>query len=277
MVVIPSQEVFDHMTESTEQKPKQVLSLKEFLAQPKDKRPKILLEKEVFLETEDIKLTLTVRQLTKAQYEIFNKRIQGESPQIPLVDVLYTQAHRDPSNPNKIRPAGTYKERDEKDPNYQKEVGEWFTSSCIMLAVFSAAESLGINPDDLDAVNDTYRDLSFDMPGPSLLEFAVGAAEVNPGVSIAEELMKQEMLRRQQIEAERQIAEAERLEREQEEEEHRAAIADLERRMKGEAPPEVVAAVEATMEHTAPPVIGVEAKEMILALMPESPGAPDEV
>lgn len=229
------------MSESTTPIPetpaKPVMSLKDFLAKPKHERPKILLEKPVALETESVVLNLVVRQLTKAQYEMFNKRIQGDSPQVPLVDVPYTQAHRDPNNPQKIRPAGVYKERDEKDPAYEKAVQEWFTASCIFLAVFSAAESLGINPDDIDAINESYLNLSFEIPGPGLLEFALGAAEVNPGIAIAEELRKQEMLRQQQILAEIRLAEA--AERERQEEEAAAAEMYLEmERRATQTPPE---------------------------------------
>lgn len=195
------------MTESASIKT--TLSLKDFLSKPKGERPRILLEQEATLEIGDITLTAVVRQLTKAQYETFNKRIQGDAPQVPLVDVVYTQAHRDPNNPQKIRPAGTYKERDEKDPQYLKDVQEWFTSACIMLAVFSAAESLGINPEDLPAINEMYLKLSFEIPGPVLLEFALAAASVNPGIAIAEELLKQDMLRQQKILAEMELARAE--------------------------------------------------------------------
>lgn len=254
------------MSESTqEQTPKQVISLKDFLAKPKHERPKVLLEKEVSLETETVKLTLIVRQLTKAQYETFNKRIQGESPQVPLVDVLYTQAHRDPSNPQKIRPAGNYKERDEKDPAYQKEVQEWFTSSCIMLAIFAAAESLGVSADDIEAINDTYLRVSEEISGPGLLEFAIGAAEVNPGIGIAEELRKQEMLRQQAVLAEIALAEAEAEEARLQEAEERAAYDEAQRGLVPEPPPA-----------PAPPVTGVEAKEMILSTMPGNQDAPDE-
>ena len=192
--------------EVAEPNKKKVLSLAEFLATPKDKRPKVLLEEEVELEVQEVILTASVIQLTKTDTEDFTKRVHALSPQVPLVDVPYTMAHRDPLNPNKIRPAGSYKERDDKDPVYLKEVQEWFTTSCIWLALYSSAAFFGVTWSEPDAFVAKFEELSREIPGPILLRLATAAARVNPGITLADELVHQEQERELQRRANEELA-----------------------------------------------------------------------
>lgn len=174
---------------------KNAISISDFLSLPKGKRPRVLKEHGFALLIEDAEFALTVRQLTKAEHDSLSKRINALRPPVPLVDQVYTIAHRDPAAPVKIRPAGTYKEPSDKDPAYLSSVEDWFTAACIWMGIYSAHESLQIDLSDPDAIDAKYEEIIGSLPPSCLYDLALQSAFVNPGLTIAEELRAQETRR----------------------------------------------------------------------------------
>lgn len=167
---------------------KRVMSAKEFLALAPEERPKLLKEETVIIDfNDDNALEVVVRQLTKEQAAQLNKRVVEAMPQVPTVKHTYSTMHTDPITKLPRRP-GEYDDPNPEDPRYKEELEIWFNESAVWLGIISASESFGITPDTLD---EQYLHLGKTIPTPSLLQLAAGAARVNRGLHLAEQLLAQ--------------------------------------------------------------------------------------
>jgi hypothetical protein len=164
------------------------ISAKDFLAMPKESRPKVLREKEVTVDlNEDTQMLVHVRQLTKAQTALLNKRVIDTMPEVPLVEQVYATMHTDKLT-NQPRRPGTYKESNPDDPKYKQQLEVWFNEACVWLGLISASEDFGVDAFNLD---DKFTEIGELLPSPALLRLAIEAAKVNEGLNLADQLMQQ--------------------------------------------------------------------------------------
>lgn len=166
------------------------LSIKEFLALPKDQRPKVLKEKTLSVSTQDgTEIELTVRQLTKAEVGVYNTRILSNMPTVPTIEHTTMQAAKDPKT-GQVRPAGTYREPNPSDPVYLRAMDVWLNEACVLLALCSAHESMDVEIDseEFDAL---AEDIGTTFGPESLMSIAFAAAQVNPGLHVSEQIMAQ--------------------------------------------------------------------------------------
>lgn len=169
------------------------LSLREFLNTDPSLRPPVLMRELVQIPIgNETAFTVEVVQLSKKLFEEVQKKVRATTPKVPTIPVVYDRAHRDPNDQYKVRPAGTYHELNEQDPDYQKDVENWFATSCVWMALYSAAGSLDLDPMNPEAMQEAFDKLISELPSPTLREFALAAARVNPGLYLAVELLEQD-------------------------------------------------------------------------------------
>ena len=155
---------------------------------------KILKEREITLHMPaGEEVGLTVKELTKSQYDLLISMTSMDLPQVPMLDQNYTTARRDPLT-GAIKPAGIYKEPNPNDPGYQSATQSWFNDSCILLGLLCAAEDFGVDlslpePERGEAISAKLEELGKSFPTPTLLDIAVEAALINRGIPLAEQLL----------------------------------------------------------------------------------------
>lgn len=164
------------------------ITAKEFLALPKDMRPKVLREKLVTVHLNDeVELGVTVRQLTKTQTSLLNQRVLNAMPAVPTVEQTYDTVHTDPAT-GKARRPGKYAEPNPEDPRYKQELEVWFNEACVWMALLSASEDLGVTPENLE---ERFNEVGDEFPATALLSIAIEAAKVNEGLNLADQLLQQ--------------------------------------------------------------------------------------
>lgn len=167
---------------------KKIISAKEFLAMPKEIRPKVLREKPVTVDlNEETQMTITVKQLTKAQTSLLNERVIATMPEVPMIEQTYPTMHTDPITKQPRRP-GTYKEPNPEDTRYKQSLEVWFNEACVWMALISASEDFSVDASNMD---EKFQEVGELLPAPALLRLAVEAAKVNEGLNLADQLMQQ--------------------------------------------------------------------------------------
>ena len=142
---------------------------------------------------DDTDLEITVRQLTKREYDAYNKRVSRSMPVVPLIEQHYTVARRNPVT-GEIKPAGVYREPNPQDAGYLQESQDWFNESCVWFCIFAAGDDfeLDVNKPEEELDQDLqkiYNWLAEKFPTPSILELSYAAARVNRGIHVAEQLI----------------------------------------------------------------------------------------
>jgi hypothetical protein len=138
-------------------------------------------------------VAITVRELTKAQYDKLLEITSKDMPEVPMIEQKYTQARRDPLT-GQVKPAGSYFEPNPSDPSYIQATQQWFNDCAVLFGLFASAEDFGLNlaltGEELEKhIEEQIATISDNFPTPTLLDIAYEASLVNRGIPIAEQLI----------------------------------------------------------------------------------------
>lgn len=165
-----------------------ILSIKDFLALPDNERPRLLKEETVTVPVSTgMDITVIVKQLSKSLADHYQRRISDAMPDVPMIEHQVRTAQKNPDGT--IKPAGSYKEPNPRDPSYLRNMELWFNDACTWLVVYCIADSLEIDVND-PRIDAAYAQISEMFPPDSLLNLGAVAAKVNPGLPIAEQIMQ---------------------------------------------------------------------------------------
>lgn len=165
-----------------------ILSIKDFLALPEDQRPKLLKEETVTVPVNSgMEISVVVKQLSKSVADHYQRRVSDAMPDVPMIEHQVRTAQKNPDGT--VKPAGTYKEANPKDPSYLRNMELWFNDACTWLVIYCIADSLEIDVND-PKIDAAYTQLSEMFPPDSLLNLGAVAAKNNPGLPIAEQIMQ---------------------------------------------------------------------------------------
>ena len=171
------------------------LNLRELLNSiGKEGAVKILKERPVTLWLPDgSQSPLTVKELTKNQYDKLLVYTTRDMPDVPMIEQRYTLARRDPLT-GVVKPAGSYSEQNPNDPHYIAATQRWFNDTAVLFGLFAAAADFGIDltlkgVDLMAHLDEIVAEISNNLPTPTLLDIAYEASLVNRGIPIAEQLI----------------------------------------------------------------------------------------
>ena len=196
----PTSEILDPVQENAPETPIQAaaakVSVKDLLDSiHKGGKLQILKERKVnlFLPDGDSVVEMTVKVLTKTQYDKLLALNMRSMPEVPMIEQKYTQARRNPLN-GEIKPAGSYMEPNPSDPAYIAASQRWFNDAAVLFGLFAAADDFGfdltLESPELDHhIDEQLSSINKAFPTTTLLDISYEASLVNRGVPIAEQLI----------------------------------------------------------------------------------------